>query len=621
MTMRTLTALGLLVPFITGGCSSMMTGRTIESFSESLAAADMEELRATSSERFEQQALRLPEAVDDFRILDLPTGETSILNVEDVSDTMKHVTVEIGDEEEEKQKLEYHLTREEDDKRWVVDDIYVTQQLPGSSSPVTKSVTEQMDLLLTVREFLTSWQDGDRQEILESSTDEFRSALAAVSPAHLHQLTRHFLEGVSDRSLRPQARMEGELALVKVSASRGDVMIQFEREDGRWRAANLSPTSRDETDPLSALRLARALVTTTDFLKAYERGDRQALSKLATNHFYQRSLVAADLSSVPMPVTEMMTVPYEQHFHGDHIDLVLPTDAGSWVVTLTSAGPSEQPAPEENATPEISYAVEEVTIYENGTGQIKQLSSMFTAQAVVELYAQALGRRDRSTLTALSTAEFNSRAWSRLDDVVLNALPLHEIELAAPRVVATVFKGPAVEMTVTQGNHALTYVLRASQGRMLVDDVLLPVVRRPNSLKTNIEVLAPLYGFARGVHHNNLDMLRQHSGSGLNRKVWSQANGVPDTGFALAEHLLLTLHSIQHDDEQAVVSLTDGFRETHVSLIRERGAFVVQDVHLSVGEEAGQQITLLDAMRDVLARQFNSENGYVVPASYEFAGE
>lgn len=617
MILRTLTALGLLVPFAASGCTNMMTTRAIESFSESLAAANVEELRASSSERFEQQALRLPEAVGDFRILNLPTGETSVLNVEDVSDTMKHVTVEIGDEGEDKQTLEYHLTREPGEKNWVVDDIYMTQNLPGSPAPVTKSVTEQMDLLLTVREFLTSWQQGDRQQILDSSTAEFRGVLAELSPAHLHQLTQQFLDGVSTRSLRPQAQMEGDVALVKVPASRGSVMIQFEREDGRWYVANLSPDSHDQTEPLSALRLARALSAATRFLKAYERGDRQAISQLATGRFFQNSLVAAELSAVPLPVTELMAVPYEQHYHGDHVDLVMGTDAGSWVLTLTSADSGEPPLPGDDK-PEISYAVEEVTIYENGTGQIKKLSSVFTAQAVVELYAQALGNRDRATLAALSTPEFNGLAWSRVDDVILNALPLNEIEPAAPRLVASVFKGPVVEMTVTQGDHCLTYVLHAShQGRMLVDDVLLPVVRRPNSLKANIEVLAPLYAFARGVYYKDLDMLRRSSGSGLNRKVWSQTTGVPDIGFALSDHLLLTLHSIRRDADQAMVSLTDGVRETDVSLIRENGVFVVQDVRLSVGEEEGQQVTLLNAMRDVLARQFDSGRNYVVPAGYE----
>ena len=176
-------------------------------------------------------------------------------------------------------------------------------------------------------------------------------------------------------------------------------------------------------------------------------------------------------------------------------------------------------------------------------------------------------------------------------------------------------KGAIVEMTVTQGNHALTYVLRASQGRMLVDDVLLPVTQRPNSLKTNIEVLAPLYGFARGIHHNDLDMLRRYSGSGLDRKIWSQTSSVPDIGFALSDHLLLPIRSIQSQGDQSVIRLTDGIRETDISLIRENGTFVVQDVQLSVGEADGQQVTMLNAMRDLLARRFTSGN--IVPAGYE----
>ena len=623
MYMRTLLALCLLITVTSGGCANMMTSQAIESFSDSLAAADVEELRATTSERFEQQALRLPEAAEDFRILDLPTGETSVLNVEDVSEDMKHVTVEIGDEGEDKETLEYHLTRGPDGKDWVVDDIYTTQQLPGSQSPVTKSVSEQMDLLLTVREFITAWREGAREDVLDFSTVEFRTTLAEISPAHLHQLTQQFLEGVGGRSLRPKAQMENELALVVVPASRGSMIIQFEREDNRWRVANLSPSSSDDVEPLSARRLAIALQTGTHFLKAYERADRAALSKLATEDFFASSLVAADLASVPLPVTRMMAMPYELHFHGEHIDLVLPTDAATYVLTMNDTS-SDLPPIGEDASPGVSYAVNEVTVYESETGQVKLLSSVFTTQAVVELYASALGVWDRSTLMALSTSDFNDRAWSQVDDVILSALPLREIEASPPQLIASVFNGATVEMTVTQGSHALTYVLRASQGRMLVDDVLLPVTRRPVSLKTNIEVLAPLYGFARGIHHNNLEMLRQHSGSGLDRKIWSQTTTVPDIGFALSEHLILPIHSIQHQSDQSLVRLTDGIRETHVSLVRENDLFVVQDVQLSVGDGFGQQVTMLNAMRDQLTQRFATEQfapaGEIVPAGYDDVG-
>lgn len=613
MKSRTLAALCLLYPFTAAGCANMMTAKAIESFSESLAAANVEELRAATSERFEQRALRLPEAVDDFRILNLPTGQTSVLSVENVSDTMQHVTVQIGDDDDRAQTLEYQLTRKSPKEPWVVDDIYLTQQAQGNQAAVTKSIAEQMDLLLTVREFIDAWQQGAREDILNSSTEEFRSALAAISPAHLNQLAQQFLEGVGGRSLRPEARMEDDLAMVVVSAARGKLMIQFEREDDHWRVANLSPSTHEDTEPLSAMRIAVALKSATDFLKAYERDDRQALSKLATRDFFRNSLVAADLSAAPLPVTQMMTAPYELNYHGEHIELVLSTESSSFVFTLNDT--SSDLASAHNDPDRTSYAVNEVTIYEAGTGQVKQLSSMFTAQAVVELYAQALGVRDLATLTVLSTPDFNERAWSRMDEIILRALPLSEIEPAPIQVVANVFKGPAVEVTVEQGSHRLTYVLHADQGRMLVDDVLLPVTRRPVSLKANIEVLAPLYGFARGIHQNNLDIIRRYSGGGLNRKVWSQTTSVPDIGFALSEHLLLPIKSIQSQGDQANISLTDGIRETDVTLFREGKAFVVQDVQLSVGDGEGQQVTLLQAMRDVLAQRFADEN--VMPAGYE----
>jgi hypothetical protein len=177
-----------------------------------------------------------------------------------------------------------------------------------------------------------------------------------------------------------------------------------------------------------------------------------------------------------------------------------------------------------------------------------------------------------------------------------------------------VFQGQTAEITVTQGTHPLTYVLRAARGRMLVDDVLLPVKNRPSSLKANLDALIPLYSFALGVHHNNMELLRQQSGMGLNRIVWSQARSVPDVGFALVEHLTMPIHSIAAAGEQSTIELRDGNRRTRVLLVREGTRFVVQDVHLAVGDAPGQQIELLQAMRHVMARR-NSYAGGTAPAT------
>jgi hypothetical protein len=138
------------------GCTNLMTSHTIDAFAKGLASADTEQLREHSSERFAQQALRLPEAGDDLKVLGLPKGKLTVVKVEDVSHDMKHVTVQIGDSGEANQTLEYHMTRPAGSRRWVVDDLFVTQKSTGRGASISKSVTEQMNLLLTVREFLAA---------------------------------------------------------------------------------------------------------------------------------------------------------------------------------------------------------------------------------------------------------------------------------------------------------------------------------------------------------------------------------------------------------------------------------------------------------------------------------
>jgi hypothetical protein len=222
---------------------------------------------------------------------------------------------------------------------------------------------------------------------------------------------------------------------------------------------------------------------------------------------------------------------------------------------------------------------------------------------VVEVFADALITRDRARLMALSTAEFNSRAWGATNDVVLQAIPLPEIEAAAPRIVATVYQGPVTEVTATQGGKPLTYVLRSGRTGMQVDDVLLPVTGRPNSLKENVELLAPLYGFALGVHHHDMDLLKQTSASGLTRMVWAHTDTVPNIGVRPEDYLQLPVRTIKTADDRSLVELSDGVRTARVVLVRENRKIVVQNVQLVAGKGPGQQVELLQAMRDIVAQR------------------
>lgn len=599
---------GALLASTGAGCANLMTSRAIDAFAASVAEAKTDDIREVASERFAQQALRLPEAGDDLKVLNLPHGKLTVLKVEDVSANLKHVTVQVGDSEEKNETVEYHLVRTEEERRWVVDDVFITRNKTGRGEPVTKSVTEQMNLLLTVREFMSAWSAGSREEALDITAPQLRESLALLPPAYLQQLTAGMVEGVNSRSMRPEARIDGERAVVMVSRTGGKLMISLALEGEQWRVTDVASESRDNTPVASVKVMAGALQATARFLNSYAAADRAGLEAATTPGFYKNSLVAADLSTVPLPVVGLLAARYEYHHHGERVDVVLPQPNMSYMLTLASrnadAGVPGSSLPE--------YAVEEVTLYEGATGQRKRMSALFTTQATVDLFAEALIARDRARLMVLSTTEFADRVWNTALDPVLQAVPMPEIEPAEPRVVATVFQGPLAEVTVMQGSRALTYVLKSSRGRMLVDDVLLPVADRSNSLRANLEVLIPVYSFALGAHHHDMELLRRTSGPGLDRMAWTHTHSVPDIGFDLVQHFTLPVQGIRPTSaDHTIVELADATRRTRIMLVREGSQFVVQDVQLSAGEGDGQQIELLQALRQVVAARNTYAGGAV----------
>jgi hypothetical protein len=604
---RTLLA-GALLACLAPGCANLMTSRAIDAFAESVAESRTEDLREVTSERFAQQALRLPEAGDDLKVLNLPHGKLTVLKVEDVSSNLKHVTVQVGDSGERNDTIEYHLIREPGQRRWVVDDVFITRNKTGRGEPVTKSVTEQMNLLLTVREFVAAWSKGTRDDALDVAAPGLQEALAPLPPSYLQQLTAEMVDGVNTRSLRPEARIDGERAVVMVSRTGGKLMISLNLDGDRWRVTDVAAESRDGSPVASVRVMAGALQAASRFLSAYAAADHSALEAASTPSLYKNSLVAADLADVPLPVVGLLAARYEYHHHGDRVDVVLPQPDMSYMVTLAASGAEDGTGA--SSLPE--YAVEEVTIFEGRTGQRKRLSALYTTQAVVDLFAEALITRDRARLNALSTSEFSQRTWSLANDPVLQAVPMPEIEPTPPRVVSTVFQGTMAEVTVMQGSRALTYVLRSSRGRMLVDDVLLPVADRSNSLKSNLEVLIPVYSFALGAHHHDMNLLRQNSAPGLNRMAWTHTQTVPDVGFDLVEYLTLPVQSIRPTSaDHTTVELGDGSRRTRVMLVREGPRFVVQDLQLSAGEGPGQQIELLQALRQIVASRNTYAGGAI----------
>lgn len=570
------------------GCANVVETRAIEQFGIALQSNDMQKIKNATSTGFEERALRKDEALDDLKLLRLPTGDLEIDKVEQVSETLKRVTVMVG---ESKQKLKYQLKLDPQTKKWVVDDIYLKQKKDGVTA--TKSVTEQMDLLLSVREFLDAWKDGDRDDVLRTVTPEFAETLRPLSPAYLNRLTQQVIgKQKTGKRLQPRAQLDENIAHVRLPIAVGELWLTAKRADGHWLVDEVEVSSREEKEAVPSTRqLAQVTHTATAFLNAYQAGDKSRLQSLCTPKFYSGSLAPANLSHVTLPSGDVpadsvqihvawqgfsTTDPQEAQLRGKHSDFVVegPNEVLKLSLLREEADDSDHKA---------KYLIEEATLYELDSRQEKRLSALFTAHALVQIYAEALASRDLETLRASSSLDFDRRVWRSLHAGLVHEMPLREIEDATPKIQSTVFSGSLTEVTVTQGTRALTYMLQDRQGELLVDDVLLPTIGRPSSLKATLELMLPVLDFAAGLRLGQLDSLQRQSSSDFNRLVWHQTPKIPNIGHDIVQHLHTPLVSVEQSDDRALLVLGDDKFGAQVTLVRESGRFVVDELLLITG--------------------------------------
>ncbi|MEZ6052099.1 MAG: hypothetical protein R3C02_12015 [Planctomycetaceae bacterium] len=600
MMLRLMTFLTVGTALVTGGtlsgCSNLLTARSIQTFADSLAEKDLETLKEKTSSDFDQKALRTADALDDIKILNLPTGKVSVAKVEEISETEKHVTVEVG---ERKKEVLYKLTRNPGSRKWLVDDIYLQQKKPGMDEPITKSVSETMDLLLTVREFLDSWKTGGRDDVLAVTTPELRDLLDDLAPTHLLQLTTQVVgDSSSHSSFRPEARMEDDRAVVLLPRKGGTLVIELTLQDSDWMVNDVAVESHDEKDRVrSTKRMARILKSTGEFLTGYEAENREQMQPWCTEVFFRNSIAVGDFSTAPMPVGRLLSSPYHVRVHDDQADLMFDIDDMTYMLTLA------EPSSDGLSSAIHPYQVSEVTIYEADGKQVKRMSAVFTTQAMVQIFSQALATGDLARLKQTSTSDFNLQVWDHLDDELLASLPLDEIEVAAPQIVATQFQGPLTEVTVTQGTRALTYILRESRGRITVDDVLLPVVHRPASMKQNLRALIPVYAMARAIYAHDFTTVRRTSSRTLDRLAWQPLGEVPDLGVDIIQHLTAPVSALSMTEDRAELILGDDNWGTRLTLTQVDDQFVVDDALFITGPDASQQVDLKSAGRLNLAQQ------------------
>lgn len=586
---------GSLVLLGGAGCTRSLELDTISRFTDALAEGDVEALKEGSSVAFQEKALRSKAAADDLKLLRLPKGEVSILAQRDVSETEKLVTVTIG---KSKRKVRYKLVHESDkNKKWVVDEIIVQQTREGLK--VNKSVSEQMDLLLAVREFLDAWNVGTRNEVLAVATPEFREVLADVPAGYLAKLTGQAIgERNSKGELKPDVQMDEDVAVVTLPGDDGELVISYRLLEGGWKVSDLAVESRTSGKHISSVaKMANVVRATGAFLDAYSAADKPALQNASTRQFFRSSLAPADLSMVQLPAALESLGDFEVTLHKNRADFVIRRDTEVTRFSLVR----EQVQGQTELAPR--FFVDDVTIYEIDGRQEKRLSALFTAHATMLVFSEALRRRNLPLIRKTASRDFNKRVWEQIDDKLAAMMPLEEIEDARPRVLSTTFEGAVTEITVMQGTRALTYVLRDENRQMRVDDVHVPVLNRPTSLKTNLELLIPIHDFIAGIDTEDIERLQRTSSADMNRVVWQQTDTIPQSAYVAPSHLQLKMSAVKIGEDEALLVLGDARHGAQIKLVREYGKYVIDDVLLIAGPESSQRAHLKRTLRLELAER------------------
>jgi hypothetical protein len=582
----------LALPILSAGCANLVESRTIAAFSEALQEEDVSSLRDVTSSRFEQKTLRHKDSVEDFKVLRMPTGDVEIIDVDHISDNEKRVTGQIG--KSSSRRLRYRLVRDEESGKWVVDDVYLKKKKNGVES--TRAVSELMDLVTTVREFIDAWSTGSRGDILRMADPEFGSLLGSLPDEYLMRLAKQAIGDRAETKVRPEAQMDEDVALVRLPGKTGQMIISFTKIRDQWLISDLAVESRKDKDHISSVKqMATVLQSASVFLNAYSTGDKQKLKTVTIDSFFSNSLEPAVLSTVQLPTASEAAATYQVKLESGFADFMVALDHELVKLSLSRIEGEDSDTP-------TQYLVDDVTIYEIDGNQEKRLSALFLSHAMVEIFAEALSLRELETIKMMTTPEFKQRVWQHLDESLLMHVPMPEIENARPEILTTVFMGAVTEVQVRQGTRALVYVLHDREGELLIDDVLLPITGRTNSLRKTLEAMVPVVHFADALKHRDLSHLQQHSSRDLNRKVWHRTKQIPSIGLKLHEHFAVPLMGLDRADERAIVGLGDDQYGARVLLIREGDRFVVDDVRFIAGAEIKQRIDLKEAMTVELSR-------------------
>jgi len=562
---------------------------SLQRFMNAMDLKQLDAVRLTSTPRFKQYALSHPDSYSDLELLNLPTGEVEVLEIDQVSEVEKRVKAAIG---ENKQKLTFVIGFDADQNEWLVDDIFMKQKKDGVIA--VRSVSEQMQLLVTVREFMESAQNEDRDQLLSQTSMEFRELLTDIPMQSFEKMRMKIAGEKPMKSLQPQAQMDETKAIVKIHRLSGQILMTLVMEENTWKVDDVAIESREDQYHISSLRRTSAVMkAAVDFVKAYQAQDREALAAVSDNRFFKYVLQDADLTSFPLPVKEMLDQDYRIKASGNIATIVIPV--GHDVVTIDlDQGDSFDT---EDRTTIRHYKVTEVTHFDAANQQQRRLSSVFTSQATLKAFMTALQSRDLDILSRLSTPDFNTLAWNRLDKNTVMTVPIEGVGTGEPKLIWSNYQGDLTEFRIMQGEYVVTYQVRDWNGEQLVDDVLVSLPDRPQSLKNTLALTIPLHQFNTGIATDDLVKVQRSVSGDFNRLVWKHLASIPPITKNTLGYYQQTLGKVQIRGKEAELHLGNQHRGAQIKMIKEHEQWLIDDIVLQSPETQLQTAELKQMMR------------------------
>ena len=589
------------------GCHQMPTWRqraelkAVNGFASALQQDDATALRASTSPAFGATALRDDNAVEDLKRLWPAKGKLEVVVLKDVPEADRHnasvpeklVTVK----DEQGWKTDQRLVKDPKSGHWQVDEVFVSQKSKGIKA--TRSVTEQVAFLATIRDFETAWRSGTRDARLAGVTDDCRAELGPLPEPVLNHLASRMFPAEGKPAV-PDATLDDDLAAVRLRRATGAVMLNMKRIDGVWLVDDVALEDGKSKDHIPSLRkTAIAYGTAVQFLTAYAAADQPALQAVAATRFYDETLKSADLKAVTLPAPDAAR-DGALKVGGRQAELVIKdTDAAGAERTVRL---NLVRTDDENAARAVTeFRVEDVAFFEDEGRVQKRLASLLVAEPLTQLYADALVARDIARLRVMATNDFREKVWRKIPEESAQALPLTEVAAGDRRVLSTVYKGAITEVTIMQHDRAMTLVLKDEDGAVRVDDVLLAVANRPSSLKTTLVSLLPVFRFTQALAASDVDAVRDACTADFNRLIWAQVRTLPPAALGAQRFLDAPLSELDVREGTATVRLGDVGYGSIVSLVEEQGRLRVHDVTIVAGPTPAEQASLKPLLRDQIA--------------------